>query len=358
MEDLVAGVVDLALTGDGAKDARVGERPQDRLDVLLAGACVRGQVADAVCDLRPGRRDEVVEHLRRPRLLRRLERGERAAKVVPHDLLGAAELRERGSSQHGRPLAALHLPETPKDELEVRRFHLIPIAVQIGHAPDPHLSRPHLARCEPGRARPRRAVPRPSPAPRPARAGRRARAASRWRRARPSRDRGSSLIRFSKSPGRCPLKRWRSASASSRSAMRKFTRERGVARGFDEHGRDGGLDPQARLVDEQLLELVEDDEHLAVVGCQRSARPSRPATRRPEPADRRRRPTRRRGSPRRARSRNRPATTRRRRRRAAASLRESARARHDRAEPARRRRGAASSSPRRWRRRAGSHGPP
>ena len=63
--------------------------------------------------------------------------------MVPHDLLGAAELRKRGSSQHVRPLAALHLPETSKDKLEVRRFHLIPIAVQIGHAPDPHLRRPH-----------------------------------------------------------------------------------------------------------------------------------------------------------------------------------------------------------------------
>ena len=185
VEDLVAGVVDLALTGDGTKDACLGERPQDRLDIRLAGACVRGQVANAVRDLRPGRRDEVVEHLRRPRLLRRLERGERAAEVVPHDLLGAAELGERGSSQHGRPLAAFHLPETSKNKLEVRRFHLIPIAVQIGHAPDPHLNRPH------------------SPDPYlvehvlhelwlhrhlllpPLRAGRRARAASRSRRARP-----------------------------------------------------------------------------------------------------------------------------------------------------------------------------
>ena len=98
-----------------------------------------------------------------------------------------------------------------------------------------------------------------------------------------------------------------------------------VAGRVDEHGRDGGLDPQARLVDEQLLELVEDDEHLAVEGPSAvlDRLGQRPAGRNRR---RRRRPTRRRGSPRRARSRNRPATTRRRRRRAAASLRESARA--------------------------------
>ena len=265
VEDLVAGVVDLALTGDGTKDACLGERSQDRLDIRLAGACVRGQVTDAVRDLRPGRRDEVVEHLRRPRLLRRLERGERAAEVVPHDLLGAAELRERGSSQHVRPLAALHLPETSKDELEVRRFHLIPIAVRIGHAPDPHLRRPHSPdanlvehvlyelRLHGHLLRPRCELV--------------VELERLHDRVAPGRSRqGLQPDPVLEEPGKVSLEEMEVRESVLAQRDEEVHAGPRVAGRVDEHGRDGGLDPQARLVDEQLLELVEDDEHLAVEG--------------------------------------------------------------------------------------------
>src|SRR5438132_13453926 len=79
-------------------------------------------------DLRPGGRDEVLEHPRGCVLSGTVEAGDRAIEVLAHDRSSAPELDERRGAQDGRAPVALLVPEPLHDELQVRRLDAIRLA--------------------------------------------------------------------------------------------------------------------------------------------------------------------------------------------------------------------------------------
>ena len=94
VEDLVArpaAVLALHL----AQDPLVPERLEHRPELVLVDGRVVGEIGRAVRDLRPRRRDEVVEDARRDVLLLGPEPGERAVEMLANDRLGPAELDQR-----------------------------------------------------------------------------------------------------------------------------------------------------------------------------------------------------------------------------------------------------------------------
>src|SRR5262249_29419974 len=88
-----------------ADDALGGESAQDVLGFLLVDGRVAGEVAHALRDLRPRRRDEEVVHRRRGALLTGRELGHLTLQVVLDDLRGAAQLAEGGEPQGARAAA-------------------------------------------------------------------------------------------------------------------------------------------------------------------------------------------------------------------------------------------------------------
>ena len=78
------------------------------------------EVGRLVGDLRPGRRDEVVEEPRSDVALRGRQRLDRALEVIGDDLARTTELVERRGAQRRRAARALDVPEPLHHELQVR----------------------------------------------------------------------------------------------------------------------------------------------------------------------------------------------------------------------------------------------
>ena len=124
-EDVVEDLVALAAARgavDRAEDPLAVERREHRAHQLFRHRRVLGEIARALRDLRTGRRDEVVEHLRGDVLLLRNELVERALDVRAYDCPCPAEPAQRRELQRGRPLCTLRLPDAFQHELEIRRL--------------------------------------------------------------------------------------------------------------------------------------------------------------------------------------------------------------------------------------------
>ena len=121
MEDLVSRRP-AAPAGDAAKDPRRVEGAEHRLEPLGVHPRVPSEIVDGVGDLAPGRRHEMVEEPRGEVALLVVQAGERALEMLLDDLLCAAELVQRRSTQHVRAPLALDLPEALEHQLEIRRL--------------------------------------------------------------------------------------------------------------------------------------------------------------------------------------------------------------------------------------------
>ena len=114
MEDLIPPAL------VGPQDAVLDEGREHRAHRRLRGPGELRQVRSLVRDLRPRRRDEMVEEERRERLLLRRQRFDRTLQVVGDDLARAAELLQRRRAQGRRAGGALDFPQPLHHELEVR----------------------------------------------------------------------------------------------------------------------------------------------------------------------------------------------------------------------------------------------
>ena len=119
VEDLVAHGAALV---ERAQDAPVGEHREHRREHVLRHLAEVREVGRLVRDLRPGRRDEVVEEPRRDVLLLRRELRERTLEVLLDDVARASQPGERRGAERVRSRRALLVPEPLHHELEVRRL--------------------------------------------------------------------------------------------------------------------------------------------------------------------------------------------------------------------------------------------
>ncbi len=106
VEDLVADVTSLL---DRAQDPELGEPIEHGRDHGHRRACKVGEIGDVVCDLRAGRRHQMIEEPRRDVLLLHRELRHCACEVLLDDVLCAAET-SRASRLEGRPRPLLAPP--------------------------------------------------------------------------------------------------------------------------------------------------------------------------------------------------------------------------------------------------------
>ncbi len=128
-EDVVEDLVPVAVGGvERAEDALAAQRPEHRLGLAPAEVRELREVRGAVRDLRPGRRDQVLEHAGRSVLILVVEYRQRPVEVIADDCAGAPELLEGRLAENARSALVLFVPHALHHELQVRR--LDPIGVR------------------------------------------------------------------------------------------------------------------------------------------------------------------------------------------------------------------------------------
>ena len=197
------------------------ERLDDRRDGVLRRPREGREIGHLVRDLRPRRRDEMIEEPGGDLLLLRPESVDRAFEMIRDDLARSAELVQRGNPQGARSSSALDVPQALHDELEVRGFDPrsgAPFPSTAPTPPGPSSIRPTPT---PSRTRSTRASSARTSSP----------SSSFQRRSGPTiaarpaaRSSRSSRSTFEKSCGMSALRRSRLASVSSRSESSTLTR--------------------------------------------------------------------------------------------------------------------------------------